>query len=99
MFQGKNPRNILPIDFNRSEITDIVVLVRKFSSGCIYDTLRVCSWLSRPASINFKQYCKTIKFKCMLYILNILDDKWQMFIGRVFGFEWQIFAHEEDQQI
>ena len=34
MFQGKNPWKILPIDFNRSEITDIVILVWNSWSSC-----------------------------------------------------------------
>ena len=33
MFQGENPRKISPIDLNRSEITDIIVIF-DVPSGC-----------------------------------------------------------------
>ena len=33
-FLGKNPRKISPIDFNRSEITFVVVLVWNYWSSC-----------------------------------------------------------------
>ena len=34
IFQGKNSRKIPPIDFKRSEISDIVALVRNFLCSC-----------------------------------------------------------------
>ena len=38
IFQGKNPRIIPHVDFNRSEITDIVILVRNWWCSCRVNT-------------------------------------------------------------
>ena len=53
MFQGKNPWKILPIDFNRSEITDIVLLV--------WSSCRVKNYQVKDIWLYYESYNKEFK--------------------------------------